>query len=77
MLVLVTGNAQRELHGCSLKIHRVEIRVIGGKHCEVHRAADDYFDCVKTNSILKREFQSELNTANASGERPDKHSLDT
>jgi hypothetical protein len=39
--------------GCSLKIHRVEIRVVDGKHREVHRAVGDYFDCVKANSILK------------------------
>ena len=63
--------------GCSLKIHRVEIRVVDGKHRKMHRAVGNYFDCVKAKiQFLKFEFQIELNTANASGERPDKHSLD-
>jgi len=66
-----------QVHGCSLKIHRVEISVVDGKRSNSHRAVGNILIASKQNSILKREFQIELNTANASGERPDKHSLMT
>ena len=67
-------------HGCSLKIHRVEISVADGNRTDeksgADRAVSNILIASKQNSILKREFQIELNTANASGERPDRHLLD-
>jgi hypothetical protein len=46
--VLIDPIADQSI-GCSLKIHRVEISVAGGKHRDMHRAASDNFDCVKTD----------------------------
>ncbi len=66
-------------HGCSLKIHRVEsallTETVRTERSGADRAVSNILIASKQNSILKREFQVELNTANASGERPDRHSL--
>ena len=52
--VLIDPIADQSI-GCSLKIHRVEISVAGGKQEFVkvllHRAASDNFDCVKTDIL--------------------------
>jgi len=49
----------RKIHGCSLKIHRVEISVVDGKHPCGAPCRRQHFDCVKANST----FENELNTA--------------
>ena len=49
----VVDSGLPDQYGCSLKIHRVEISVVSGKQKFVkvllHRAANNKFDCVKTN----------------------------
>ena len=43
--------------GCSLKIHRVEISVAGGKQ-ETAPCHQQLFDCVKTNKTLRKQVYS-------------------